>query len=801
MTNEIKFINFEPSETDKIKSETHENIANSVMEVLTKTKKGLTIGLEGEWGSGKSTVIEILNNKINEYNENKDIEDDKKVFIFKFDTWVHEEDKLRRIFLEQLIIKLEEDQTIQLTENEKKLLRNIEDQRKKETLYKDFEYKQLKNKEKHKNNEVFVTIDRPNLKDGVITPKETSLSELKRIISGKQKEDLTITKNRYSGLLKILAFVFIFAPIFATDERYLQYIGIVILVFIGWAIYLLTKEKDVFDGNNWTFKEDENKIENNLCLTDNECSSVEFEYYFSKILEKINKKNLIVIDNLDRIDSDIALKMWSTLQVFLQNEKIKEKTYVIVPFDSNGLKKLWDNADCENSESKDCSKSFMDKCFQIIVDVPKPITSDISLYAKNRAEEIFDDKDTIDKILSILRNTTNFDEEKITPRIINNYLNSIQMLILQYNEYNISIPAIAYYSLLKNIKDKSLKDIRTMLINRSLLNPSVIYLFENFKDTVSEFASLVFIVSKEKGLEILVEEQIKHALNSNDHSSLHTIYNDYKDSFAHYLSKSIAGITNFDTVFIYSFTIRHALYNDDAPEELKNILKGQDCVKQLPKIFQDKSRKLEFPKEEQDIKKYISFVELVKGNILAIDDFHFHFIKSIESVLNKENSFLPLHIGWIAKHIILVMDIYKPQPSRSLEAKHFSDLLIENDEVTKYILPRDDQEVYNNVLITQTFPNKKVLDYIINKWSNIKKFKELLRISLKDYLRYAKANDTVHMEYKMYVIEKLSQKENFNYIMNEVIEELILSNKEYIYSLELKKIISKYGIDIKLPSF
>ena len=57
------------------------------------------IGLEGSWCSGKSTVIEILGNKLGKNNEEKNL-------LIKFDAWEHEGDRLRRVFLWSFIDEL-----------------------------------------------------------------------------------------------------------------------------------------------------------------------------------------------------------------------------------------------------------------------------------------------------------------------------------------------------------------------------------------------------------------------------------------------------------------------------------------------------------------------------------------------------------------------------------------------------------------------------------------------------------------------------------------------------------------------
>ena len=73
--------------------QTHERVSENLYQTIKDASKGVTIGLEGSWGSGKSTVIKLLKDKLAKNNEEKTL-------FFMFDAWAHDGDPLRRIFLE-----------------------------------------------------------------------------------------------------------------------------------------------------------------------------------------------------------------------------------------------------------------------------------------------------------------------------------------------------------------------------------------------------------------------------------------------------------------------------------------------------------------------------------------------------------------------------------------------------------------------------------------------------------------------------------------------------------------------------
>ena len=73
----------------------HERIAEELAGLIKSGEDAATVGLEGGWGSGKSTVVTILNEKLQSSSD--------QVLMTVFDAWAHQGDPLRRTFLETLI--------------------------------------------------------------------------------------------------------------------------------------------------------------------------------------------------------------------------------------------------------------------------------------------------------------------------------------------------------------------------------------------------------------------------------------------------------------------------------------------------------------------------------------------------------------------------------------------------------------------------------------------------------------------------------------------------------------------------
>ena len=86
-----------PAETDAFGA--HERIAQSIADVVHTEDGGRSIGLEGGWGAGKSTIVTLIS-KILGRTKDPDCR------IAVFDIWAHQGDPLRRTFLENLITRI-----------------------------------------------------------------------------------------------------------------------------------------------------------------------------------------------------------------------------------------------------------------------------------------------------------------------------------------------------------------------------------------------------------------------------------------------------------------------------------------------------------------------------------------------------------------------------------------------------------------------------------------------------------------------------------------------------------------------
>lgn len=115
--------------------------------------------------------------------------------------------------------------------------------------------------------------------------------------------------------------------------------------------------------------------------TKNQLDSAElFEKSFIRTIKNAKgpRKIIIVIDNLDRVDSKIATEVLSTLKTFLEikDENLDNKKVVfLVPCDFDAIKKA--------APSDELADEFLRKIFNVIVWTPEFINADLQSYTSN----------------------------------------------------------------------------------------------------------------------------------------------------------------------------------------------------------------------------------------------------------------------------------------------------------------------------------------------------------------------------------------------------------------------------------
>lgn len=384
---EFIFLKDEPRKTADVsyKSFYHSSVAPALKKILKDDSSPHTIGLFGAWGTGKSTIIEMVQN---------DKELDMPVFIF--DAWKYQEDTLRRTFLIKLV-----------------------------------DYLRSQNY---------------TLPDDILV----SLYSTKTLSVARQQKAQTSTSTRtkvWSLFKKYMPFVFtvlllvgasVLVTVFPNNVAS-QIILQVVSIASGIA-FLALFGKPIVEGvlkivveSFFAKHEQQKELITEIHQEDRLNSPEQFEQKFLEILSRVDKKLIIVFDNIDRVQGDIAVSMLSTIKTFMFSGS-ENKIVFVVPCDPNAIevqvKKYFHGENYEHFENNKDSfeaSEYLRKIFNLILWVPEFINSDLEEYTRSllkqtgNVSKLLDDEDVVLVINAAFSNN---------PREIIQFINNLIALII-----------------------------------------------------------------------------------------------------------------------------------------------------------------------------------------------------------------------------------------------------------------------------------------------------------------------------------------------------------------------------------
>jgi hypothetical protein len=464
-----------PAQEDGLSDKIHQNVADQLLGVFESSKKGIAIGLEGKWGSGKSTIINLLKQKLNL--------DEAHVYIF--DAWAHEGDPLRRIFLEGLISSIQDKYEFK---NIDKLKSSVSGRTK--TVH-------VKSRSKVSRLGKFIGISGLFLPLGAAILSAIDYSKLVYPFS----ESATTTVE---SLIFWVGFITCLSPLF---------------VLIYWSKFgdKIEKNSQKIDWSVISGSSDQDYTQD--ITEDGERSSIEFEEYFKNILSTLFDENpkldkvIVVLDNLDRVNHESAKSVWSSLQPFFQyqngqNSEV-DKLWFIVPHDKSALCKIWDG----ESEKDTIGQSFIDKSLQINIDVPLPIHSSWGEYLTNSIEFALlgYSKESKNVVNAVYKRYASNLSQAPTPRKLRQYVNHVGVVGFKWKE-QVSIEAIALYALLRSTYSSD-------ALQQKLISNNIFSTYSSIGDQdtlLSELSGMLFGVSPKKGIEILLGQQLSSCILNKD---------------------------------------------------------------------------------------------------------------------------------------------------------------------------------------------------------------------------------------------------------------------------------------------
>lgn len=506
-----KFRDDVPAKADELANKTHQRVADVLVDIIKTYPGGKAIGLEGSWGSGKSTVIEFLRDKFEILN--KDNRPKRKIFIF--DTWAHQSDPMRRVFLEELIETLSGEVIDRKKWGEKLNALQSKKKRTVETRAEQLSWVATW---------ALITIPFYPFAFALLTAlmKDGPPPALTVPLLG------TFT----SGWLMTAVFAVIAPPYLAAVWTWWRWRTF----HLSRPLIRVPKDKEgksiIFGFNKQT-----DHVTTDQLIREDEATSVEFNKEFDELASDISDRNfqlIIVLDNLDRLGSDQIKEIWGSMRNFFsatpgssRSSALKD-VWLIVPIDRQHIeavfsdeklphKTIASDGDTEivasGIQEDGDAKGFIEKTFAFMLRVPPPLQSSWRSFLTAQLNDSFGSKISNSTIYSIFRFLELFVGARsiiVTPRLLKNYVNQI---VAQARLSGNAVPLEyqALYVLYKDSISQNLGRLQDSSILDKAVGASIID-----PDWAKYLAAAHFNVEPQLALELLLGQEIENALISSD---------------------------------------------------------------------------------------------------------------------------------------------------------------------------------------------------------------------------------------------------------------------------------------------
>ena len=504
----VNLLQEQPACKDEFSGQGHARVAQGVINTITSGNDDpAAIGLEGQLGGGKSTVVELIKKGL----ENND---KKSYSLFTFDCQRFQHGPLRRAFLEQLT------------------------------------------------NHVQGLCDKQS---------QQKLEEIKQKISGRLTEfsrEVT-TKLKPSAFVLFLctflglpALRFLYSGLFGTNKfelltlQNIALIGLALSPLLAsgliWIYYRVFHKKTwnpaelITRGKNGTITERQIKSP--------QITSLELADFFHEIVSFIpkNKELVLVLDNIDRLSHSNFDEVWSDMDMFVCHGSMKEgikRNWVIVPYDVNQIK----NALKEQQENGNYAQiqlsEFINKRFTTRYPVPPLLLGDWKEYFRKQWHIAFPDKcenrRVVEDIASLFAHLHDGGEAR-TPRNIKFYINEIAAIYQIWgDEYDLRIMAL-YVLMLRHKQESLLNTLKDDRLSEGYIATILLAVDSHW---VEQLAALHFCVPRDRALSVLLEEPTREAIERNDvdHYRQQTKVPGFPEVLSHMLAEEV-GATELATL-------------------------------------------------------------------------------------------------------------------------------------------------------------------------------------------------------------------------------------------------------------
>ena len=505
-----------PSQSDAFQGKGHERTAKSLAVAISQFENSdRSIGLDGPWGSGKSSIVEIAASELNELSKNGG----NKFAFFTFDIWKSQGTAFRRAFLEHFV-----SWSIKNFPRKKIELQKIEEK--------------IRGKTRH------VTTDNNTTLDwyGVLVlltlpflPIFYFWAKKEYDLSSKPTETVPAPSDADS-VGTVGDAISASEPFLTSAPMWVLYIFLLVtLGKAGWMYFFHEKLKKV---TFWealsrtlliTAKQYE-KQQSTQHIREVDPNDFEFQATLSEIISTVQSPKtrvVLVLDNIDRLPADQIDDHWSAIRSIFsrsiaEGKHIKDDSITaIVPYDRSHIQGTvhgtGDGHEISPAEGALAKRELFSKTFDEILFVAPPVMSNSREFFESLISEAlpnFQNREELFRVYLIFSTYMRPPNGHFTPRQIISFINDLTNLFC-IHEGKHPLSTVAVYTCHR----ERISDDPFLLTGDSLVDSKLRRLAPD-PEIEQNLAALLYNVDSQFALEILLDERISTAAVQDDPKDL-----------------------------------------------------------------------------------------------------------------------------------------------------------------------------------------------------------------------------------------------------------------------------------------
>ncbi|MCG7622298.1 P-loop NTPase fold protein [Epibacterium sp. Ofav1-8] len=476
----------QPAREDVFEGKGHLRTAHQLARTIVEfDNEDRSIGLEGDWGAGKSTVVQLAANELSEIKK-------RNYRFFTFDMWSNQTSPFRRTFLEKLIDWGKREFTDDKSRVDKlnELLDRVRD-RTVTTESKSFRRLDWFG--------VLFILLGPMLPLAFawLSPfsiNPTSGSALSLSIFG-------FCVPAWSVAILLVGFLYVAFIVRvwkrAEDE------SIKFTDALSMSASLFTKQQENETTTQNIREEDPNEYEFEITLLD-----------ILQVLQEDNDRIVVVFDNIDRLPKDGISNAWADIRAVFSGDPASLNTgpracTAIVPYDRDHVFEAISDGKNNNYSEKDLFRKTFDEIFR----VSPPVASNISAHVEatlRKGLPNFNDKNAIYNVTKIFQRSTHLQGRPVTPRQVISFINEISSIFAQWGG-RIPLDTIAIFQVFREDIERKPQSLNNL---SSQLAPYLVN--SNDVDLNRHLAAIAYNVEPQLAYQVLLEGPVSAALVDKD---------------------------------------------------------------------------------------------------------------------------------------------------------------------------------------------------------------------------------------------------------------------------------------------